>query len=137
MTRVNYTVEATRVGRMINFDKLTLEVWTDGSVKPWEAMLEAVKTVIAYFDQIINPHDAGSKTDSVAMSIATPGVLKMTVEELDLPTRIINSLLKAGIKTIEDLISLKRLELVNIKNMGAKSLGQIEEKLKEKGIVLS
>jgi DNA-directed RNA polymerase subunit alpha len=135
--RVNYAVEDTRVGRVTNFDKLTLEVWTDGSIKPSQTILDAAKLLIAYFDQIVNPQTTAPKPDSSVVSIATPGVLKMTVEEFDLPTRIINSLNKAGIKTIEDLISLKRSELINIKNMGAKSLAQIEEKLKEKGIVLS
>lgn len=134
--RVNYIVEDTRVGRVTNFDKLTLEVWTDGSIKPSQTVLDAAKILIAYFDQIINPQNTGVKQDAV-VSLATPVILKMTIEEFDLPTRIINSLNKAGIKTVEDLISLKRAELINIKNMGAKSLGQIEEKLKEKGIVLS
>lgn len=138
VTRVNYIVEDTRVGKMTNYNKLTLEIWTDGTIKPKEAMFEAAKIIIAYFDQIINPRDTSSKADTASsISIATPAVLKMTVEELDLPTRIINSLLKAGIKTIEDLVSLKRSELINIKNMGTKSLAQIEEKLKEKGVVLS
>lgn len=136
VTRVNYLVEETRVGRMTNFDKLTLEVWTDGSIKPKEAIFEAAKILIAYFDQIVNPKEEGIKT-AQSMTVATPAVLKTTVEELDLPTRIINSLNRAGIKTIEDLISLKRSELINIKNMGTKSLSQIEEKLKEKGVVIS
>ncbi len=136
VTRVNYLVEETRVGRMTNFDKLTLEVWTDGSIKPKEAIFEAAKILIAYFDQIVNPKEEGVKT-AQSMTVATPSVLKTTVEELDLPTRIINSLNHAGIKTIEDLISLKRSELINIKNMGTKSLSQIEEKLKEKGVVIS
>lgn len=137
VTRVNYLVEDTRVGRMTNFDKLTLEVWTDGSIKPKDAIFEAAKIIIAYFDQIINPRDEGVNKSTPTLSIATPGLLKMTIEEIDLPTRIINSLNRAGVKTIEDLISLKRSELINIKNMGAKSLSQIEEKLKEKGIVIS
>ncbi len=137
VTRVNYIVEDTRVGRMTNFDKLILEVWTDGSIKPSAAVAEAAKILIAYFDQIINPRITSAKQDTAVVSLATPALLKMTIEEFDLPTRIINSLNKAGIKTVEDLISLKRSELINIKNMGAKSLGQIEEKLKEKGIVLS
>lgn len=135
--RVNYLVEDTRVGRKTNFDKLTLEVWTDGSIKPSAAIVEASKTIIAYFDQIVNPRDMAVVSDTGALSIATPALLKTSIEELELPTRIINSMAKAGIKTIEDLVSLKRSELINIKNMGAKSLGQIEEKLKEKGIVLS
>lgn len=137
VTRVNYKVEDTRVGRMTNFDKLTLEVWTDGSIKAKETILEASKILISYFDQIVNPRDLSAGKDTASLSIATPGILKMTIEEIDLPTRIINSLNRAGIKTIEDLISLKRSELINIKNMGAKSLAQIEEKLKEKGVVIS
>lgn len=137
VTRVNYLVEDTRVGRMTNFDKLTIEVWTDGSIKPKEAIFEAAKILIAYFDQIINPREDGASKTAQTMLVATPGLLKTTIEEIDLPTRIINSLNRAGIKTIEDLVSLKRSELINIKNMGAKSLSQIEEKLKEKGIVIS
>lgn len=137
VTRVNYSVDDTRVGRMTNYDKLTLEVWTDGTVKPQEAVIESAKILISYYDQIINPQIQPAKMPAQSLSLAQPALLKMTVEELDLPTRIINSLIKSGIKTIEDLLSLKRAELINIKNMGAKSLSQIEEKLKEKGIVLS
>jgi DNA-directed RNA polymerase subunit alpha len=137
VVRVNYLVEDTRVGRMTNFDKLTLEVWTDKSIKPKDAVFEAAKILISYFDQIVNPREDGSTKTTPAISITTPGLLKMTIEEIDLPTRIINSLNRAGIKTIEDLLSLKRSELISVKNMGAKSLSQIEEKLKEKGIVIS
>lgn len=137
--RVNYKVNATRVGRRTNLDELVLEVWTNGSVAPKEAVDETAKILSSYFKQIYEP-SAAEQTDT-ATGVVTPAVsdnlLKLTVDELDLPTRIYNSLRNGGIETVGQLLSTPRKELVSMRNMGAKSISVIEEKLKEKGISLT
>lgn len=136
--RVNYTVEATRVGRKTNMDKLVLQVWTNGSVTPKEAVEETAKVLTSYFRQVYEPA-AGEMSEAVS---SLPGsisedLLKLTVDELDLPTRIYNSLRNGGVETIADLLATPRKDLISMRNMGAKSIAIIEEKLSEKGISLN
>lgn len=134
--RVNFTVSATRVGRQTNLDKLTLQVWTNGVVSPKEAIEEAAKTLTAYFRQIYDPKvemDVESTSSSANLS---DGTMKLTIDELDLPTRIYNSLRNGGIETIGQLIDTPRKDLISMRNMGGKSISIIEDKLKEKGIEL-
>lgn len=136
--RVNYTVEATRVGRKTNMDKLTLQVWTNGSVTPKEAVEETAKVLASYFKQIYAPIEG--EADGAVASVksgVSEDLLKLTVDELDLPTRIYNSLRNGGIETISDLLSTPRKDLISMRNMGAKSITIIEEKLSEKGISLT
>jgi DNA-directed RNA polymerase subunit alpha len=135
--RVNYKVESTRVGRMTNLDRLVMEIWTDATIAPLEAMKSAAKILIAYFSQVVNPTEA--KTDEVTQpSIAMPDeMLKMRIEEFDIPTRIVNALAKGGIETIGQLLSASKEDLMKVKNLGTKSLEAVAEKLKEKGITLS
>jgi DNA-directed RNA polymerase subunit alpha len=134
--RVNYKVEQTRVGRQTNFDKLILEVWTDATIEAANALSQASKLLVSYFHQIYEPNEVASaeKATSGAVSDDT---LKMTIDELDLPTRIYNSLRNAGIETISDMINIPRKELMSYRNLGAKSLSIIEDSLKERGISLS
>lgn len=135
--RVNYEVSATRVGRQTNLDKLTLQIWTNGVVKPREALDDAARILSAYFFQVFEPKAAISAVESqVSYSGASEAALRMTVDELDLPTRIYNSLRNGGIETIGQLLETPRKELISMRNMGGKSIGVIEEKLKEKGISL-
>jgi len=134
--RVNYEVSATRVGRQTNLDKLTLSIWTNGAISPKEALDEAGRILASYFSQIYNPK-AVISTEGIVKSSASDGVLKLTVDELDLPTRIYNSLRNGGIETIGQILETPRKELTSMRNMGSKSLGIIEEKLKEKGIELN
>jgi len=134
--RVNYEVSATRVGRQTNLDKVTLQIWTNGVIKPREALDQSARILASYFFQVFEP-----KTSIVSESTQShPGVseatLRMTVDELDLPTRIYNSLRNGGIETISQLLDAPRKELISMRNMGSKSIGVIEEKLKEKGINL-
>jgi DNA-directed RNA polymerase subunit alpha len=137
VTRVNYRVEATRVGRMTNLDKLVMEIWTDGSVAPLDALTQAAKILVSYFFQIVEPKVAGA-AESVAVSPSVSDeVLKMRVEELDIPTRIVNALANGGIETVGQLLGTPRADLMKIKNLGAKSLGLVEEKLREKGVALT
>jgi len=132
--RVNYRVESTRVGRMTNFDKLILELTTDGTISPLEAVKEAAKILVAYFNQIIEPKEKrGGEEKKTEIS---PEALKLTLEEISLPVRIVNALEKAGYKTVADLISASRQEITKVKNLGAKSLKIVEAALKEKGISL-
>ncbi len=132
--RVNYKVEQTRVGRQTNFDKLVFEVWTDGTVDAREALDEAGKILVSYFEQIYQPTaEEGSET-VISTSSIPEDALKMTIDELDLPTRIYNSLRNAGIETVADMLNTPRKELMAYRNLGAKSLSIIEESLKERGI---
>ncbi len=133
IVRVNYKVEATRVGRMTNLDKLILEIWTDGSLDPFDAIKEAARTLVSYFMQIIEPK--AKNVDSVAVTPAiSEEILKMTLEELDLPTRIVNALHNGGIDTVGQLLGTSKKELYKIKNLGTKSINSIDEVLRQRGI---
>lgn len=136
-TRVNYNVEATRVGRMTNLDRLIIEIWTDGSIEPHEALKLSAKTLVSYFLQIFEPKPTVEETNVVVTPQISDEILKMTIEELDLPTRITNSLRNGGIETIGQLLGTERKELLKIKNLGTKSLSIVEEKLREKGVALT
>lgn len=136
VTKVNYKVEQTRVGRQTNFDKLVLEVWTDKTIEPKDAIDQASKLLVAYFYQVFEPNSEVSELASVASPISNE-YLSMTVDELDLPTRIYNSLRNAGIETVGDMLKVPRKELMGYRNLGAKSITLIEDSLKDKGIVLS
>lgn len=134
--RVNYKVEATRVGRMTDLDRLILEVWTDNTIDPSEAMRLAAKTLVSYFLQIYEPKAAPTEGVAVTPAISDE-ILKMTIEELDLPTRITNALRNGGIETVGQLLGTPKKELMKIKNLGGKSILIVEEKLREKGVALS
>jgi len=131
--RVNYHVGATRVGRMTNYDKLTLEVYTDGTISPKEAIVESAKILTSFFDQVVNPKVVKEKAEEKE-EVSEESLL--TVEELELPTRIVNALLKSGFKTIGDLQKAGKKKISKIKNLGGKSLKVIEAALGNKGIVL-
>jgi len=136
--RVTYEVTATRVGRRTDLDKLTLKVWTNGTVDPKDAVMHAAKLLSSYFLQVYSPKEVAVQSESPAVSSSVPqNLLNMTIDELDLPTRIYNSLRNGGIETIEQLLSTPRKELVSMRNMGGKSISVIEEKLGEKGISLN
>lgn len=135
--RVNYKVEETRVGRMTNLDKLIIEITTDGTITPFAAFQESAKTLVSYFLHIYEPKSAVA-TESVAVTPAVSDeVLKITLEELDLPTRIVNALRNGGIETIGQLLGTPKKRLFKIKNLGAKSVHNIEDILKAKGISLT
>lgn len=136
VVRVNYKVEATRVGRMTNLDKLILEIWTDGTIAPFDAVKEAAKTLVSFFLQVYEPKATTSEGVAVTPTISDE-ILKMTLEELDLPTRIVNALHNGGIETVGQLLGTPKKELYKIKNLGAKSITHIEEILRAKGIALN
>jgi DNA-directed RNA polymerase subunit alpha len=134
--RVNYAVEATRVGRVTNFDRLVLEITSDGTVAPQDALKTAASTLVDYFGGIANPddHEAASTPSSAPRSSAGSNV---AVEELDLPTRIANALQKAGFETVADLSRVPQAELAKVKNLGGKSVKIIEAALRERGFELA
>lgn len=136
ITHVDYKVEATRVGRLANFDKVILEVTTDGTIKPSEALKESSTILISLFKTIVEPQATPKKEKvkeegTVAL---TEDLLKTSLEELDLPVRLTNSLKAGKIETIGDFINVDKKELLKMKNMGPKSISLVEEKLKERGI---
>jgi DNA-directed RNA polymerase subunit alpha len=137
VTRVNYKVVATRVGRITNFDKLVLEITTDGTVNPHDAMTSAAQTLVNYFTGIVNPES----TDALKIAGNTPNKLpagsNISVEELDLPTRIANALQKAGFATVADLLAVTKSQLSKVKNLGGKSVEIIEKALKERNFDLA
>jgi DNA-directed RNA polymerase subunit alpha len=134
VVRVNYKIEETRVGRLTNYDKLILEVWTDGTTAPKEALLSAAKILVSYFNQIVSPKKVEKKEEEKKDELGLVG--KLSVEEINLPTRVANALVKAGYDTVEDLVKTKRSELVKVRNLGEKSVKIVEAALGEKGLQL-
>ena len=132
IVRVNYKVESTRVGRRTDFDKLILEIWTDGSIKPKEALENAATTLVSFFKQIYSPVFEKKKKEEKKSK--DDEVLKLTVEELNLPTRIANALRRGGYGTIKDLTKVSKEDISKVKNLGKKSIDTIIEKLAEKGV---
>ncbi|MBI2314872.1 DNA-directed RNA polymerase subunit alpha [Candidatus Daviesbacteria bacterium] len=131
---VNYSVEPTRVGRRTDFDKLVLDVTTDGTILPLNAVNLAARILSDTFHKVYEPVvEEEVKEDSSKIS---EEVLKLTIEELDLPVRITNALKAIEINTIEDLINTPRSQLLKAKNLGAKSIHLISEKLTERGLTL-
>lgn len=135
--RVSYDVVSTRVGRETNLDKLVIEVWTDGTISPLEAIKHAAKVLVSFFLQVYEPRLSVSEANVAVTPSISDDVLKMLVEELDLPTRLENALKSGGIETVGQLLGTPRKELLKIKNLGSKSLEMVEVKLREKGVALS
>lgn len=133
IVRVNYKVEETRVGRLTNYDKLTLEVWTDGTVDAKDAVVKASSILVGYFNQIVNPVKSDKKAEEkVTSDLGLVG--RLSVEEIGLPTRVANALAKAGFETVEALVNADKNELVKVRNLGEKSLKIISAALGEKGV---
>lgn len=132
VVQVNYRVETTRVGRVADYDRLVLEIATDGTILPSQALREAAEILVVYFTQVAEPKQPSKKKEG---SLKTPSeVLRLTVEEIALPTRIANALEKNEYKTVADLVNAKKEDLATIKNLGEKSIKIIEAALKEKGV---
>lgn len=135
VTHVAYNIEAIRVGRRTDFDSLVLTVKTNGTVTPSAAVKQAAKILVEHFKQIVSP--AAVKTQNTSRSAIGSSVMKLTVEELDIPTRIANALRKGGYQTLVDLSQAKASDLAKIKNIGEKSVIEVIAKLREKGIEVS
>ncbi len=130
--RVSYKVEETRVGRLTNYDKLTLEIWTDETITPATALTESAKDLLSYFGQIVNPKKVEKVEEEVKDDLGPVG--KLSVEEVGLPTRVANALIKAGYETVEELAHAKREDLVKVRNLGEKSLKIVAAALGTKGV---
>ncbi|HEX6977014.1 MAG TPA: DNA-directed RNA polymerase subunit alpha [Patescibacteria group bacterium] len=131
--RVNYKREETRVGRLTNYDKLTVEVWTDGTITPNQALEKGAQILLSYFNQIVNPKKV-VKASAPAVKDDLGSAGKLSVEEIGLPTRVANALIKAGFDTVEKLTTAKREDLIKVRNLGEKSLKVIKVALAEKGV---
>ena len=132
--RVAYKVEATRVGRRTDFDKLIMDIWTDGTIKPQIALEKAARILVDHFKQVYDPVVIElPKTETLEDRIENE-VLKLTVEELDLPTRIANALRKGGYSTVKNLSQAAQEDIAKVKNLGAKSVDAIAEALAQKGL---
>jgi len=132
--RVSYKVATTRVGRRTDFDKLIFKVWTDGTISAKEALEKGAKILVRFFKQIYKPTFEPKKPKEQTLTFKDRGALDLTVEELDLPTRIANALRKGGYKTVEDLAKAEKEAITKVKNLGKKSVEIIEERLKEKKV---
>lgn len=135
--RVSPKISNTRVGRRTDFDKLELEIWTDGTVEAKDALDQAAAILVEHFQQIYEPLVDLDATSPSTDSLYTNDSMKLTVEELDLPTRIANALRKGGYKTVADLAQAKKSEIVKVKNLGERSVGLVENALSQKGASLS
>ena len=137
--KVNYTVAPTRVGASSDFDKLTLEVWTDGTISARDAVSLGAKILCDHFTLFTDlSENVGSKPTVVEKAEAQRDkVLEMTIEELDLSVRSFNCLKRANINTVEDLISKTEDEMMKVRNLGRKSLEEVIHKLDMMGLALS
>lgn len=132
VTKVAYTVEETRVGRRTDFDKLILKVWTDGTVDARQVLDQSAEILIGHFQQVINPTDVVQKSVEVA-SQPQNETNRLTIEELELPTRIANALRKAGYSTVGDMANVTKAQASLVKNLGDKSVDMVEEALEKVG----
>ncbi len=137
VNRVNYTVSSTRVGRRTDLDEIKLQIWTNGSISPKDALMETAKILATYFTQIYEPKQVISSETVSSKPSVNNDLMKLTIDELDLPTRIYNSLRNGGIETVGGLLETPKKDLMSLRNMGTKSLSIIEAKLNEKGISLN
>ncbi|UOO37854.1 DNA-directed RNA polymerase subunit alpha [Oscillospiraceae bacterium CM] len=137
--KVNYTVENTRVGNMTDFDKLTLEVWTDKTISARDAVSLGAKILCDHFALFTDLSETiGSKSTVVEKAeTQRDKVLEMTIEELDLSVRSFNCLKRANINTVEDLISKSEEEMIKVRNLGRKSLEEVVHKLAMMGLSLT
>jgi DNA-directed RNA polymerase subunit alpha len=137
--KVNYTVENTRVGQVTDYDKLTLEVWTNGTIKPDEAISLGAKILSEHLNLFIDLSDHAKHTEIMVEKEETKKekVLEMTIEELDLSVRSYNCLKRAGINTVEDLTNKTEEDMMKVRNLGKKSLEEVLQKLHALGLSLA
>lgn len=137
--KVNYTVENTRVGNMTDYDKLTLEVWTDSTISARDAVSLGAKILSDHLSLFTNLSETVASKPTMAEKAEThrDKVLEMTIEELDLSVRSFNCLKRANINNVEDLISRTGEDMMNVRNMGRKSLEEVQNKLAMMGLSLA
>ena len=137
--KVNYTVENTRVGNMTDFDKLTIEVWTDSTISARDAVSLGAKILCDHFALFTDLSETVGSKSTVVEKAETQRdkVLELTIEELDLSVRSFNCLKRANINTVEDLISKTEDEMMKVRNLGRKSLEEVINKLAMMGLSLA
>jgi DNA-directed RNA polymerase subunit alpha len=138
VSRVNYQVENTRVGQVTNYDKLTLDIWTDGSIRPEEAVAIGAKILTAHLNIFVGLTDQAQNAEIMVEKEEDQKekVLEMTIEELDLSVRSYNCLKRAGINTVQELTHKTEEDMMKVRNLGRKSLEEVQEKLGELGLGL-
>ena len=139
VVKVNYTVENTRVGQITDYDKLTLEVWTNGTISAKEAVSLGAKVLTEHLNLFVDLSGETYAGDSIMVEKDDKGkekVLEMTIEELDLSVRSFNCLKRAGINTVEDLINKSEDDMMKVRNLGRKSLEEVVNKLASLGFTL-
>ena len=136
--RVSYEVDKTRVGQDASYDKLTLEVWTNGSLNPQEAISLASKILMEHFNILVNLNEAGQLASFIVEreDEEKNKVLEMPIEELDLSVRSYNCLRRAGINTVEELARHSEEDMMKVRNLGKKSLKEVKDKLEDLGLSL-
>lgn len=136
--KVNYTVDNTRVGQITDYDRLTVEVWTDGTISAKEAVSFAAKILTEHLNLFVELSDEVSNTEIMVVKddSAKEKVLEMTIEELDLSVRSFNCLKRAGINNVEDLINKTEDDMMKVRNLGRKSLDEVVAKLASLGLSL-
>lgn len=138
VSRVTYTVENTRVGQVTNYDKLTLDVWTDGSIRPEEAVSLGAKILTEHLNIFVGLTDEAQNAEIMVEKEEDQKekVLEMTIEELDLSVRSYNCLKRAGINTVQELANKTEEDMMKVRNLGRKSLEEVKAKLEELGLGL-
>ena len=134
--KVNYQVENTRVGQMVDYDKLIMEVWTDGSLKAHEALSLAAKVMVGHLELFIDLSEVAKNTQVMNEKEESKKVivLEMTIEDLELSVRSFNCLKRANISTVEDLINKSETDMMKVRNLGKKSLDEVTAKLHSLGL---
>ena len=134
--KVNYQVKNTRVGQMVDYDKLIIEVWTDGSLKAHEALSLAAKVLTGHLELFIDLSEATKNTQVMIEKEESKKekVLETSIEELELSVRSFNCLKRAGIATVEDLTNKSESEMMKVRNLGKKSLDEVTAKLHSLGL---
>ena len=138
ITKVNFTVDNTRVGQITDYDKLTLEIWTNGSIKPDEAASYAAKILTEHLMLFINLTDRIQGVEIMVEKEESKKekILEMNIEDLDLSVRSYNCLKRAGINTVEELVQRDEDEMMKVRNLGRKSLEEVQQKLAQLGLTL-
>ena len=137
--KVNYAVENTRVGQMVDYDKLTIELWTDGSLEPYEALSLAAKVLTEHLKLFVDLSETAKNTQIMIEKEENKKekILEMPIEELELSVRSFNCLKRSGISTVGDLANKTETDMMKVKNLGKKSLEEVIAKLHDLGLDLA
>ncbi|MEX2113268.1 MAG: DNA-directed RNA polymerase subunit alpha C-terminal domain-containing protein, partial [Pirellulales bacterium] len=143
VVRVRYEIEETRVGQKTNYDKLTMEIWTNGSIHPEMALVESAKILRKHLNPFVQYTELGARVHAAARGIAGPGgdaaletKLNMTLADLKLSVRASNCLESENINTVRDLVRRNEDQLLEVRNFGETTLHEVREKLNELGLRL-